>query len=79
MNGRIQEIKTVGRGYRKFENFRIAILFLCGGLDLKPYKNPIEPGFFGNHSKLSGISAEDCLESSESAYAKAMVHFLRLV
>ena len=32
MNGKIQEVKTVGRGYRKFENFRSAILFFCGGL-----------------------------------------------
>ncbi|MCY3595638.1 MAG: hypothetical protein OXH01_10450 [Bacteroidetes bacterium] len=24
-------MKTVGRGYRTFENFRIAILFFCGG------------------------------------------------
>ncbi len=38
MNGKIQEIKTIGRGYRKFENFRVAILFFCGGLDLKPHK-----------------------------------------
>ena len=36
INGKIQEIKTVGRGYRTFENFRIAILFFCGGLDLYP-------------------------------------------
>ncbi len=26
-NGKIQEVKTIGRGYRKFENFRSAILF----------------------------------------------------
>ncbi|KKZ12001.1 MAG: hypothetical protein TQ37_06140 [Candidatus Synechococcus spongiarum 15L] len=36
INGKIQEVKTIGRGYRKFENFRIAILFFCGGLDLYP-------------------------------------------
>ena len=34
LNGKIQEVKTIGRGYRKFENFRSAILFFCGGLDL---------------------------------------------
>jgi len=34
--GKIKEIKTIGRGYRRFENFRIAILFFCGGLDLYP-------------------------------------------
>ena len=35
-NGKIQEIKTMGRGYRTFENFRVAILFFCAGLDLYP-------------------------------------------
>ena len=37
INGKIQEIKTIGRGYRTFENFRVAILFFCGGLDLYPH------------------------------------------
>ena len=36
LNGKIQEIKTVGRGYRTFKNFRSAILFFHGGLDLYP-------------------------------------------
>lgn len=36
LNGKIQEVKTVGRGYRKLENFRSAILFFHGGLDLYP-------------------------------------------
>ena len=36
INGKIQEVKTIGRGYRKFENFRSAILFFCGDLDLYP-------------------------------------------
>ncbi len=36
INGKIQEIKTVSRGYRKFENFRSAVLFFCGGLDFYP-------------------------------------------
>lgn len=35
-NGKIQEVKTVGRGYRKFNNFRSAILFFHGGLELHP-------------------------------------------
>ncbi|MXW32220.1 MAG: ISL3 family transposase [Rhodothermaceae bacterium] len=39
INGKIQEIKTVGRGYRTFENFRIAILFFCGGPDLLPQQS----------------------------------------
>lgn len=36
LNGKIQELKTVGRGYRTFKNFRSAILFFNGGLDLYP-------------------------------------------
>ncbi|MCY4205266.1 MAG: transposase, partial [Bacteroidetes bacterium] len=39
MNGKIQEVKTVGRGYRKFENFRSAILFFCGDLALYPQQS----------------------------------------
>lgn len=38
LNGKIQEVKTVGRGYRTFKNFRSAILFFHGGLNLYPYK-----------------------------------------
>jgi transposase len=36
LNGKIQIIKTIGRGYRKFQNFRSAILFFNGGLNLHP-------------------------------------------
>ena len=36
LNGKIQEIKTIGRGFRKFENFRITILFFLGKLNLYP-------------------------------------------
>ena len=38
LNGKIQEVKTCGRGYRRFENFRNAILFFHGGLNLYPLK-----------------------------------------
>lgn len=38
LNGSIQELKTVGRGYRKTENMRIAILFHHGNLSLFPHK-----------------------------------------
>lgn len=38
LNGKIQEVKVVSRGYRKFENFRSAILFFHGGLNLYPLK-----------------------------------------
>jgi transposase len=36
LNGKIQELKTIGRGYRTFTNFRSAILFFNGGLNLYP-------------------------------------------
>ena len=35
-NGVIQSIKANARGFRNFQNYRIAILFQCGKLDLKP-------------------------------------------
>jgi transposase len=38
LNGSIQELKTIGRGYRRPENFRIAILFFHGNLELIPHK-----------------------------------------
>jgi len=38
LNGAIQELKTIGRGYRKSENFRTAILFFHGELDMLPHK-----------------------------------------
>ena len=38
LNGKIQLLKAIGRGYRKFENFRSAILFFYGKLDLFPLK-----------------------------------------
>ena len=38
VNALIQEIKTVARGFRQFENFRIAILFFLGKLELHPHK-----------------------------------------
>ena len=38
LNGSIQELKTIGRGYRNTENFRIAILFFHGDLDMDPHE-----------------------------------------
>ena len=35
-NSKIQMIKSSARGFRSFENYRIAILFHCGKLDLHP-------------------------------------------
>ena len=37
-NSKIQILKASARGYHKFENFRIAILFHFGKLDLYPHK-----------------------------------------
>jgi transposase len=39
LNGSIQELKTVGRGYRKTENMRIATLFHYGNLSFFPHKS----------------------------------------
>jgi transposase len=36
LNGKIQIIKTIGREYRKSQNFRSAILFFNGELKLNP-------------------------------------------
>lgn len=40
LNGRIQHVKASARGYRKFESFRIAVLFHLGKLDLYPHRRP---------------------------------------
>jgi transposase len=39
VNALIQEIKTVARGFRQFQNFRVAILFFLGKLELHPRKS----------------------------------------
>lgn len=36
LNSKIQSIKASARGFRSFKNYRIAILFHCGKLDLYP-------------------------------------------
>lgn len=36
LNSKIQALKCAARGFRNFENYRIAILFHCGSLDLLP-------------------------------------------
>jgi transposase len=38
LNGKIQEVKLRSRGYRTFKNFRSAILFFHGGLNLYPLR-----------------------------------------
>ena len=35
-NSTIQALKCTARGFRNFDNFRIAILFYCGKLDMQP-------------------------------------------
>ena len=35
-NAKIQTVKAGARGFRNFENYRIAILFNCGKLDMLP-------------------------------------------
>jgi len=42
LNGKIQEIKLSAKGYGTFENFRAAILFYHGKLDLYPQQNLVE-------------------------------------
>jgi transposase len=37
LNGKIQELKTVAKGYQTFANFRSTLLFFRGGLDLYPH------------------------------------------
>lgn len=39
INSKIQQIKSTARGFRNFENYRIAILFFCGKLDLYPQES----------------------------------------
>lgn len=39
LNSKIHQVKSAARGFRKFENYRIAILFFCGKLDMYPQKS----------------------------------------
>src|SRR3989338_7395619 len=36
LNSKIQSIKSSARGFRNFAHYRIAILFFCGKLDMRP-------------------------------------------
>ena len=40
LNAQIQQIKSNAKGFRKWENFRVTILFFLGKLDLYPQKTP---------------------------------------
>ena len=40
LNAQIQQIKSNAKGFRKWENFRVAILFFLGKLDLYPQETP---------------------------------------
>ncbi|MGD0265490.1 MAG: transposase [Candidatus Methylomirabilota bacterium] len=39
INATIQWVKKTARGFRNSENFKTAIYFHCGGLDLYPYES----------------------------------------
>ncbi len=39
LNSRIHYIKSAARGFRNFDNYRTAILFHCGKLDMYPHKS----------------------------------------
>ena len=39
LNSRINQIKSAARSFRNFENYRTAILFHCGKLDMYPHKS----------------------------------------
>jgi len=39
INSKIQQIKSAAQGFRNFQNYQIAILFHCGGLNLYPQKS----------------------------------------
>lgn len=39
MNATIQRVKKTARGFRNAENFKKAIYFRCGGLDLYPQES----------------------------------------
>ena len=36
INSKIQQVKSAARGFRNLENYRVAILFYCGRLDVYP-------------------------------------------
>ena len=38
INSKIQKIKTIAKGFRDFKNYRIAILFYLGKLDMDPHE-----------------------------------------
>jgi transposase len=38
-NSKIQNLKANARGFRNFRNYRTAILFFCGKLNLSPLKS----------------------------------------
>ena len=39
MNSKIQQLKTIAKGFRTFANYRLNILFHFGGLDMNPLKS----------------------------------------
>jgi transposase len=38
LNSKIQEVRTIARGFKSFDRYRFNTLFYCGGLQLLPQK-----------------------------------------
>jgi hypothetical protein len=51
LNGKIKDVRLVGREYRIFENFRSAILFFSWWLESLPTKMVVEPYFLNFRSE----------------------------
>jgi hypothetical protein len=43
INSKIQQVKSAARGFRNFENYRIAILFFLWKAGHVPTEIPVEP------------------------------------
>ena len=66
LNSVIQMLKKRAFGYRSFRNFRTAILFRCGGLDLYPATHPIpdEPSVVPNSAASPSDFVEDVVRET---------------
>ena len=56
INSKIMSIKRRAGGYRNIENFKTAVLFYCGGLDLAPPIMPNGRTYFALRSECSYTS-----------------------
>ncbi len=56
VNATIQWVKKTARGFRNVENFKTAIYFHCGGLDLYPHQTRKSQNIFGEkYSRMTGL------------------------